>query len=177
MHARLLELNPNYDQDFPLEQPTSPTLDKRAYFPPDVRCDCQGRLAVIPSSGNGETALLRDIQMLRDIKNKILTAPKGPGYYSRVSCSSGAAITWCNDVRDEYHIYAELLSFRVFNKLSPVLTDTVRCRIPRERRWRHLAALLMELSSFGVVARLLGGGSGQVFYPTNWNVIVDKQKF
>ncbi|KFY89547.1 hypothetical protein V500_05618 [Pseudogymnoascus sp. VKM F-4518 (FW-2643)] len=145
VHARLLELNPNYDQDFPLKQPTSPTLDKRTFFPADVRCDCQGRLAVIPSSGNGETALLRDIQMLRDIRNKIPTAPKGPGYCSRVSCSSGAAITWCNDD-------------------------------PKGK----------TLASFGSVAdgaqfiwgrcRTAGGVSGQVFHPTNWNVIVDKQK-
>lgn len=105
VHVQLLELNPNWDEDFlsdveeePFTDNDSVTegdavlgLDRRTNFQ-GSKYNCYGRWAQI------HAFVIRDgIRYLRGVKGKPNMGP-GPGNCGRVSCSYSSAIYWCNDV-------------------------------------------------------------------------------
>ena len=102
VHAELLKLNPNWDEDFSFNDHSS-NLAKRTYFDPKDEHYCGGRFPVVDLSW--KWAIDDGISYLRKVGGNPI-APTGPGWCSRVSCSNDAAIKWCNDVSNEYSFYS-----------------------------------------------------------------------
>ncbi|PIG84669.1 hypothetical protein AARAC_001976 [Aspergillus arachidicola] len=88
VHAQLLKINPNYDDDF------ATVLDKREA----TICWQAGRHQVqqLPKARRGD--IEAGIKPLRGVSGHPSNGP-GPGNCGRLSCSWGAAIWWCNDMR------------------------------------------------------------------------------
>ncbi|KAL3458198.1 hypothetical protein BJX64DRAFT_292459 [Aspergillus heterothallicus] len=102
VHAKLLELNPHYDEDFPdteaeaeadsatytgLESDSS--LDRRR-VEHDVTCDPEGRA--------GHRHVKSGISYLRKLAKENKIQPRLPPMRcARVSCSYRTGIFWCND--------------------------------------------------------------------------------
>ena len=100
VHAQLLELNPNWDTDYPGGNNVDSTaaaddeltsLAKRTDFG-GSQYFCRGRWAEADYMRVNE-----GIRYLRRIGGRP-TNGAGPGNCGRVSCSYDAAIYWCNDV-------------------------------------------------------------------------------
>lgn len=99
VHAQLLKLNPNWNEDFSFNKSSSSSdLVKRTNFDPSDEYYCGGRFEGVGITRN---FVIEDgIAYLRGIGG-VPTAPSGSGgWCSRVSCAYDAAITWCNDVGD-----------------------------------------------------------------------------
>lgn len=95
IHAQLLEINPNFDEDFGVKADAEPlvgrSLGKR--FGPS----CGGGSFNWGSADPGR--IQEGINYLRGIAGQPYLGP-GPGVCSRPSCSYNSAIWWCNDKRD-----------------------------------------------------------------------------
>lgn len=96
VHAELLKLNPNWNEDFDFRKGSSSSLAKRTDFDTSDEYYCGGQFEIIPDLWSW--ALKDGIEYLRGVPG-VPVAPTGPGWCSRVSCAYNAAITWCNDVR------------------------------------------------------------------------------
>lgn len=98
VHAKLLEINPNYDNEFAALMNSSSehgnsthALETRAKFYWD-KINCNG-----PWSVCERTKIMDGIEYLRNLFGRPRNGG-GPGNCGRVSCSWNAAIWWCNDV-------------------------------------------------------------------------------
>ena len=92
VHAQLLQLNPNWDEDFKdrfHSRNTSP-FERRADFT-GARTDCDREEA-------NPYDIQQGIEYLRRVSGPA-TNPPGPNVCDRVSCSWSNAILWCNEVR------------------------------------------------------------------------------
>ncbi|KAF4907227.1 hypothetical protein CGCVW01_v012588 [Colletotrichum viniferum] len=145
VHAKILELNPNYDVELAgfgwaqsEEEEEEASLDKRTDFSGSkYMCDSRTWAPCF-------TRRIRDgISHLRRTGGKPKNGP-GPGNCGRVSCSGQSAIWWCNDDRNS----KELAAFGSIADGAQYLVD----RCPYGAGNRYMA--------------------GQVFHSTNWNVIV-----
>jgi hypothetical protein len=105
VHAELLHLNSNWDEDFPEEPEAEDTnestdlverdfdspLDKRTDFT-NSKYNCFGPYGLAKS-----IAINQGITYLRKVKGNP-RASAGPSRCGRVSCSYNSGIYWCNDV-------------------------------------------------------------------------------
>ncbi|KAB8219143.1 hypothetical protein BDV33DRAFT_192139 [Aspergillus novoparasiticus] len=93
VHAQLLQLNPNYDSDFPAKRSEEPSsLTKRDFK--YEKYYCWGEDGWHYSRKRGDSG---DLQDGIDYLNSIGGTPKeAPGDCGRVSCSYNMAIYWCN---------------------------------------------------------------------------------
>lgn len=94
IHAKLLSINPNFDEDFPSGDDNESTLDSRALakrFGPKCGDSLNNYGGWNFASANG---IQDGINYLRGVKGKPTLGPK---QCSRVSCSWNDAIWWCND--------------------------------------------------------------------------------
>lgn len=111
VHDQLLELNPNFDEDFGLHEPITEGSDtsddaagltKRNIFPGNAGYNCFGRWGFVFTD-----TLWDGIDYLRRVGGQPSNGP-GPGNCGRVSCSYRTAIHWCNDVCEK-RSYARLV--------------------------------------------------------------------
>lgn len=94
IHAQLLNLNPNFDKDFPADQGKAATVDSRSLskrFGPQCGTSLNNYGGWNFASANG---IQNGINYLRGVQGKPTLGPK---QCSRVSCSWDDAIWWCND--------------------------------------------------------------------------------
>ncbi|KAL2205367.1 hypothetical protein CC79DRAFT_1399524 [Sarocladium strictum] len=92
IHAQLLELNPNYDTDFPVLVDDEDSIEARAPCNAGwhhTRCNTNRNKAKLQAINNG-------IKYLRSKAGRP-SLPAGPGKCGRVSCSYNSGIWWCND--------------------------------------------------------------------------------
>ncbi|GAB1205198.1 hypothetical protein APSETT445_003869 [Aspergillus pseudonomiae] len=148
VHAQLLEINPNYDDEFAavLEKRETTVLDKRD----DIKCNNW------PKARRGD--IEAGIKHLRGVSGQPSNGP-GPGNCGRVSCSWGAAIWWCNDVSLVASCIQALYSHFEQNTFTKVL--------PSFNNIADGAQVILNNCQRGGVKL-----SGQDFHSDNWNVIV-----
>ena len=141
VHADLLKLNPNWDDDF-FNKSSSSHLHKRTYFDASDEHYCGGMFPVVNYEYNW--AIKDGISYLRGLGG-VPTAPTRPGWCSRVSCSYDAAIIWCNDVREQYPFCPPISPLSI---AKIPLCWLIRRRIPLESRCIRLEVSQMVLNSF-----------------------------
>ncbi|KAF6822415.1 hypothetical protein CPLU01_12029 [Colletotrichum plurivorum] len=145
VRAELIKINPNYDADFNITVDANPSppadLEARTDFN-GMYYFCDGRW----STTDGSTTW-GNINYLRNIGGKPRLGA-GPSTCSRVSCSYGAGITWCNDANSEKELYS-------FGSIADGAEYIF---------WRCGGA-----SNVPVWQRR---PAGQVFHNTNWNVFI-----
>ncbi|RGP62433.1 hypothetical protein FSPOR_9280 [Fusarium sporotrichioides] len=153
VHEELLQLNPDYDEEFSINSTASEISQRDSGFNLVQRTDfsdaeyhCGGRWKKCKT-----WAVNDGISYLRRVKGKPKNGP-GPGNCGRVSCSWNAAIWWCNDSK-------ELNSFGSIADGAALIRK--KCYIP-DRGPPYP----------GQENRL----SGQAFHHTRWNVIVREDK-
>ncbi|KAJ0423208.1 hypothetical protein BJY00DRAFT_321902 [Aspergillus carlsbadensis] len=157
VHAELLRLNPNWDEDFPEAEEAEDadelterdfdfdsdlTLEKRTDFT-GSKYNCFGSWGLAKS-----IAINQGITYLRKV-NGNPRAAAGPGRCARVSCSYNSGIHWCNDSR----------SPKTLNSFGSI-ADGAKYIVAKCKRGSGVSAYT----------------AGQVFHKTNWNVIVREDK-
>lgn len=98
VHAQLLKLNPNYDNDFPVKRSEGPSsITKREFKYEKYSCwGGDGWHYPDESRKRGDNGDLKDgIDYLNSIGG---TPGQSAGSCGRVSCSYNMAIYWCNGV-------------------------------------------------------------------------------
>ncbi|KAL2826230.1 hypothetical protein BDW59DRAFT_171894 [Aspergillus cavernicola] len=147
VHAELLRLNPNWDEDFPdtevenalVERDTDFHLEKRTDFT-ESKYNCFGRWGRVRS-----TTINSGISYLRKVSGKPGNGA-GPGNCGRVSCSYRAAIYWCNDSKKPKQL----------NSYGSIADGA-----------KYIAAKCV-IGPGGINQYT----AGQVFHKSDWNVIV-----
>jgi hypothetical protein len=169
VHAELLRLNSNWDEDF-LEEPTdlakrdfdSADLEKRTDFT-NSKCNCFGPYGLAKS-----IAINQGITYLRKVKGKP-RASAGLSRCWRVSCSYDSGIYWCNDVRRWFFLtpgsfcVAWCHSDYFFQSKSPKMLNSFGSIADGAQ---YIATRCKRGSGVSQYT------AGNVFHKTNWNVIV-----
>lgn len=160
VYAEILKINPNYDQEFDAlaanSEPEQSSVEKRTDFSTS-RYKCRGKWR---GAVTGE--IKKGIDYLRRVGGK----PRlDSGKCSRVSCSWNAAIWWCNDVRLSvagFGLHVFLLTILLQSKGTKTLNSFGS--IADGAKWLT-AYCTTSGDPYGFTA-------GQVWHPTQWNVIV-----
>ncbi|POR38578.1 Uncharacterized protein TPAR_01207 [Tolypocladium paradoxum] len=91
VHKQLLEINPNYNEDFKMFERRSTDIEKRIDWS-DTKVICSPELF-------GKCSMYKmwdGVNYLYSLPGQPRNGP-GPGACGRVSCSGNTAILWCND--------------------------------------------------------------------------------
>ncbi|KAL3417498.1 hypothetical protein PVAG01_10508 [Phlyctema vagabunda] len=151
VHSQLVALNPNYEVDFPWTYDNS--TDVEASFTLEKRTDFNGAKR---TCFNFPTAALSKIPQTIDYLYGVSGQPTleaGLGRCSRVSCQYNTAVWWCNDNNSR----KTLSSFgSIADGGNYIYPTCCRAECPINTQ----------------VPTGCTGCGGQVFHPTNWNVIL-----
>lgn len=135
VYAQLLEINPNYDEDWKNEPSEMGTVsDAFNLWAYTLRCS--------PNNGVTQGPVKEGIEYLRKVRGQPHLG-RGPRKCERVSCSWNTGIFWCNDV--SVHFLSRRLRRRVLTWMSRTLRRVLS---------RHSTTLPMALRLSSAIATI-----------------------